>query len=38
VDVGEERLAVAFVGDQQEVVVAVGEVTGGRIESQGSAL
>jgi hypothetical protein len=32
VDVSAERLAVAFVDDEQEVVVADGEVTGGSIE------
>jgi transposase len=38
VDVSAERLAVAFVDDQQEVVVADEELTGGRIELQESAV
>jgi transposase len=37
-DVSTERLAVAFVDDQQEVVVADEELTGGRIELQESAV
>ena len=37
-DVSAERLAVAFVDDQQEVVVADEEVTGGHIELQESAV
>ena len=38
VDVTAERLAVAFVDDEQEVVVADGDVTGGSIELQESVV
>ena len=37
VDVSAERLVVAFVDDQQEVVMAVGDIIEGRIELQESA-